>query len=104
MKIKPIKPNEVVKNKLNSLPDEVIQSFNELIAENWNGSQSVIMKNDAVKRILGKMSSETFTKQMIYDNHYLDVEPIYQDNGWVVEYDNPGYNETYEAKYIFRKR
>lgn len=32
------------------------------------------------------------------DHGWLDLEDIYRDEGWTVEYDSPGYNETYEAR------
>ncbi len=40
----------------------------------------------------------------IYERHLLDVEPSYRAEGWEVEYDKPGYNETYEATFTFRKK
>jgi len=37
----------------------------------------------------------------IFDNHWLDVEPIFEDCGWKVEYDKPGFNENYPATFKF---
>ena len=32
-----------------------------------------------------------------------DFEPIYEKAGWKVSYDGPGYNESYDGYYIFKK-
>ena len=32
------------------------------------------------------------------------IEPLYREKGWNVEYDKPGYNEFYKARFIFKKK
>jgi hypothetical protein len=71
-----------------------------LIVEDWNGSSATVMQPEAAKRIakaLGITTSEAFKRGL------LDVEDAYRKAGWKVEYDKPGYNETYEASFKFRK-
>ena len=41
---------------------------------------------------------------LIFSNHWLDVEDIYRKQGWKVVYDSPGYDESYDAYYEFRKK
>ncbi len=43
------------------------------------------------------------TSTTVCDNHWLDVEDVYREAGWVVEYDKPGYCESYEATFTFKK-
>jgi hypothetical protein len=31
----------------------------------------------------------------------LDIEPIYREAGWIVEYDKPAYCENYDANFTF---
>lgn len=100
--IQPIAPHEVVEKKLNQIPDVVIESFNELIAKNFNGRDATITQDEVIERILSKNSK--FDRRSIYDNHWLDVEDIYRSIGWNVQYDKPGYNETYRAFFIFKKK
>ena len=38
--MEPLKPEDVVDAKKDSLPDEVMKAFNELIAEHWDGVSS----------------------------------------------------------------
>ena len=56
--MKPISPEEVVKKKKDSLPEEVIDATNELIAENWDGVSSKFKQCDLVKRIVAKWKGE----------------------------------------------
>ena len=97
-KIKPIKPNEVIENKKHSIPDIVFLVFNELITENFNGNYAYVNQKEAVKRII---SYSELQKQEIFDKHYLDIEDIYREFGWKVKYDKPGYNESYDAYFMF---
>lgn len=92
MTIKPISPNEVVEKKQEIFPGEVIGCLNHLIAKNWDGHKSVILQVEIVEQICEVMKIE---KVKVYDNNYLEIEDIYRDQGWCVEYDKPGYNEVY---------
>jgi len=98
MKVKPITPAEVTDKKLKVIPDGVIEAFNELIAENWDGHFSAFTQKAVTQRIKEKMKHQSF------DIKWLDVEPIFEEIGWRVEYDKPGYNESYPAAFTFEKR
>lgn len=97
MSVKPIRPDEIVEGKQNSLPDSVLETFNALISENWDGHSSRILQRDVVDRIKRKMDTDHFKTS------WLDVESIYRKAGWDVEYDKPGFNESYDASFTFTK-
>lgn len=101
MGVLPISPNEVVEAKKNRLPDFVIEAFNQLIAKNWTGRSSRVLVRDAVSEICRLNPSDGDFDP--YKEGWLDVEPIYRGMGWTVEFDKPGYNESYEAYYLFSK-
>jgi len=100
-KVKPITPAEVVKKKQETLPDGVIEAFNEAIAENWDGRSSTVLQKHVVTKIAKKLK---VGPAKIFDKGYLDVESIFRKAGWDVEYDKPAYNEDYEASFKFRKK
>jgi hypothetical protein len=100
---KPISPDEVVGKKTQLIPDYVFEAFNEMIAKNWNGSSATIKITEAIAGVLSH-APQGVTKELLFDNNYLDIEHSYQEVGWKVEFDKPGYNETYEAKYRFYKK
>jgi hypothetical protein len=93
--VNPIKPDEV--KKARKFPDAVIESFNELIGENFDGKRASFKQRDVVKRIVAKGIS----KKEIEDNNWLDVEPIYISAGWDVSYNKPAYNEDGEPTFTF---
>lgn len=97
MAVKPITPAAVVVLKTCLFPDEVLEAFNELIAENFSGGISSFTQKKVVARMVKKGISST----QAYANHWLDVEDIYRKSGWKVEYDKPGFNESYEATFTF---
>lgn len=92
----PIKPREVKENA--TKPDEVIEGFNELIQKYWDGTRAKFRQVEAAELIANKMEVQT---KLLFDNHYMDIEHIYEKAGWKVYYDRPGYNENYPATFEF---
>ena len=44
----PISPDEVIKKRAASIPEQVIECFNELIAKNWDGNSSLIFQKEII--------------------------------------------------------
>lgn len=97
--IKPVTPDEIEADV--TKPDEVIQVFNELILKYWDGKQAVIKEADAARLISSRMNN--IGTKVIYNNHWLNIEPVYAQAGWKVEYDKPGYNESYPTTFTFSR-
>lgn len=94
-----IKPSEVDKAREVAIPEEVLNVFNALIVKKWNG-HSARFTQDVVVAELEKI----YDRQLIFDSHYLDVEPVYRKADWTVVYDKPAYCETYSANWTFTKK
>ncbi len=99
---KPITPDDVVLKKIETIPDYVIEGFNKAIAEKWNGRSSTVLQKDVLKIIYGLMPEGT-SKHDLFRRGWTDVEPIFQAAGWIVSYDKPAYNESYDAYFVFSK-
>lgn len=97
-------PEDAVRAKVKNIPEYVFQAFNELLAEEYNRDCIEIPQDWAVNRILMLSSDEVLTSRDIFDNKWLDVEDIYEANGWSVEYDKPGFNESYKPVFRFRPK
>lgn len=96
----PITPAEARKKAETSIPQEVIEAVNELIAEKiGNGRYVTLLQKEVVNRICKKMP--TVSAQILFDKHWLDFEDVFRRAGWQVEYDKPAYCETYEANWTF---
>ena len=101
--MEPIKPSEVVGKKREILPDAVVKVFNDLIVAKWDGRESLITQEEVVMQLtaLDIVQQYIFEKHLLF--HLLDVEDIYRQAGWKVEYNRPGYNESYKAYFVFSK-
>ena len=99
-KPQPITPAEVAQLFVETIPDEVIQAFNECITENWNGSsnEATITQRDVVSKICNLMGID----KSDFNYKWLNIEPLFMQSGWQVEYDKPGFNESYEATFCFK--
>ena len=97
--MKPITPNEVASQKLKTMPEGVLAAFNELIASKYTDGISVVTQDDVIKLIFLKTD---INRAEVFKEGYLNVEEIYREAGWKVEYDKPGYNESYSPFFTFR--
>lgn len=97
--INPITPEEARKCRP-LIPDFVLQVVNELISEKARNNKKITIKqNEIVNKIIARHSD--MTKKEIFDSNWLDFEDIYRDAGWKVVCDKPGYNEDYDAYFVF---
>ena len=102
--IKPIRPDEV-KPKKPVIPDFVVEAFNELIQDKWDErrGRAIVKQEEAVQKILEKApqnEENPFKRSDIFENHYLDVEDLYREYGWVVKYTKQKYYETKEDHFF----
>ena len=101
---KAMSPAEVGQYKADTFPDFVFQAFNECIAKEYTNKRATVKQSDVVSRISQLMSGDSFesNKAKIFAEGWLNVEEVYRKLGWKVEYDKPGYNESYGAFWIFK--
>lgn len=105
--VKPIKPEDVGTEKLNAIPPEVFEVFNEIIVKNFYNGESTVTQHIAVQKIVELYNERnpynTIDSVHIHENGWLNIEEAYIAQGWKVHYDKPGYNENYPAYFEFRK-
>jgi len=104
--MKPIRPEDVGKVKSKKIPPLVIKAVNECIVNNWSDQKqnAEFTQNELVDEIITKYNGK-INGDEIFNAGYLDIEPIFEKNGWKVEYDKPGYNENYyPATFTFTKK
>lgn len=84
-KSKPVSPKDVDDIFKNSIPTEIIDAFNTLIVKNYEplNGYSIVEQEEIINII---KESTDFTESQIYNNHWLDVENIYEEAGWKVIY------------------
>lgn len=95
----PLRPEEAAAHKLTTLPDGVIEVFDDLIAEHYNGHYATFAQAVVVQRLL--QAGVAGSSEEVFARHMLDVEPVYQQAGWEVRYEKPGFNEPGDAYFTF---
>ena len=94
----PITPEEVIPKRKNLIPNEVFEVFDDLIVKNFSGTRAMVMQDVVV----GILEDRGFSRQQLYDNHYLDVEPYYREAGWQVTYNKKCIGDSFDSHYIFQ--
>ena len=103
---RPITPKEAWNSS--NIPAHVIECFNDLIRKNLRGKEADVTQDAVIEAICWKTTKDSYghgnLRKVIINNRWLDVEDVYRSVGWEVEYDKPGYNETYPAVFRFKMR
>lgn len=111
-KIQPIKPSEIEGVKQSTIPEAMIKAVNSLIVKNWSANkESRILQKNIVEEYLDNLAIQEHPAEInrqverdkVFEYHWLDIEDMYKKAGWKVKYDKPGFNESYEAFFIFEK-
>ena len=98
--MKPITPTQARKAKNVDIPDVVVEAVNALITKNLKGNEARIVQDDLIKEIM--TLNPEMTSTVLYKNNWLDVEPLFEKNGWKVEYNKPRYGDDgFDAYFIF---
>lgn len=96
--MKPITPDEAQSQNVKGLPTQVIEAVNNMIRLNLVDGEVIIYQDELISEICRLMEKEKI------DRRWLNIENIYREAGWNVEYDKPGFNETYRAHFIFTRK
>lgn len=103
MSVRPISPRDIADQKRHDLPDQVVACWNRLIARHFSATVSAVRQDEALDELMAFVpEGHLQPRKYIVDQGWLDVEPMYRARGWEVEYDRPGYNESYPAVFRFR--
>ena len=99
--MKPITPQQALDNVEKSFPSFVFEAVNNCINQHCFGKSSFTIKQNVIMDEILKLAPEGTTRQEVFDKHWLDFEDAYRKTGWIVNYDKPGYDESYEAFFKF---
>ena len=101
--IKPMKPEDVLDRKIETIPDAMFAAVNAMIAMKWNGSSAVFRQDDLLEKYfeLSKETDDRATRDRLFANNQMDFEDAYRREGWKIVYDKPAYNESYEPTFCF---
>jgi len=104
--VSPITPSDIAAIKAETIPGFVIEAFNREITKKYSNGAARVFESAVVDAIMATAplahDGKPMYRQRVYEEGWLDVEPLFRKIGWVVEYDRPGYNESYSAYFIFK--
>jgi len=102
-KVEPLSPDAVATAFAESIPDFVIEAVNNLLQTKAHQGQAILRQDDIINECvrLAMQDGSSITRNQIFDNHWLDIEPIFEAAGWIVNYDRPGHGESYAATFEF---
>lgn len=96
--IKPLSPSDI--NLKNRIPSYVIEAVNELIKKYYIGKSFTFTQDELIQKIIS-LGPYELRKNDIFDKKYLDIEQIYNENGWTVQYELPCRDESFDAYFKF---
>jgi hypothetical protein len=97
-----ISPQEAQEQRQKQIPQEVFDVWNEVIVSHLCQSSQRIVSRFLLKELSSKLSSKMHMNfETLKEKGYLDLEPFFRENGWTVDFDSPGYNESYDANFQF---
>lgn len=101
MTVQPFTPQDIEKYQAERpFPDFVIQAVNQVLAENYHGSATKINQNKFIDKII-ELAPQV-TRSDIFQNNWLDFEPLYRSKGWHVTYEKGAYYEENSSYFTFK--
>lgn len=103
----PLTPSEVHVQFTRDFDPYIIQAVNNLLVKKFSpGIRSLIIKRDEVLTEYFRISpsdgrNQAIRRAELFENHQLDFEELFSKYGWIVKYDKPGWDETYEPFFEF---
>lgn len=100
-----LKPKDVLEHKSASelevaktIPQWVYDIFNDMIAENFES------RTNLSKIYLHKVKERVRAVDPSVPIAWFDVEPVYRENGWIVDFHKGPYYQENTAYYIFSEK
>lgn len=100
MTVKALSPDEVKPIQTSNIPDAVVQVFNELLVKHWDGTTAQIMQDDVLEKLLVEHNIE---RHDAFAKRWLDIEPIFAEQGWLVKYVKGPYYDTSPRYFHFER-
>lgn len=119
----PISPTQALEMKISAIPAFIFDIVNEQLATEYSGSRTIIKLNDVMNAVTERMSTmpeyaklfppgeglgaddrsskHPTARKHVFAARWMDFEDAYRAAGWLVNFDKPGYNESYDAFYEF---
>jgi len=84
-----------------SLPDEVVDIFNAKLLEKFDGKNAQVLE----EALLKSLKDKGFASNRVCEQGWLEqVQGMYQESGWKVEYRSPNWEESFKSYFFFEHK
>jgi hypothetical protein len=97
MNVNPFTPADAQADKINNIPDAIIEIVNSILSKKYS-NRIVILQSDIINEAL---ATHRISREDIFENGWMDFEPLYRNAGWNVEYAKPEFNKQFEPYFVF---
>lgn len=111
--VKPVCYEAAKEHYINAFPEAVLTATNNLLKKNFVSPDKSIQFNrqTLLKEIYDVIGLKKENESDVYsiqelkmDVKFLNIEDVYNLRGWIVDYDRPAYNESYDGFWVFKIR
>lgn len=93
-----IGPEDMVKQWQQALPHKVVETFNEQLAQNFDGRFAIVREED----LLTGLKEKGFAQKEVNEQRWLhQTHQLYREAGWKTEYRSPGWDDNFKAYFRF---
>lgn len=93
-----LSPDEMVKHWQQALPDAVVETFNELLAKQFNGKTAKILEED----LLSAIKKKGLAIHEVREQNWLSqTRELYTEKGWKVSFNSPGWDDNFKSYFYF---
>lgn len=100
--LKPITPEKAREIRSGNFPDWIIEAVNKFIVKNMRGDLAFTIKQKDIMEEALRLAPDGTRSQTVYDNGWMDIEPLYRENGWTVSYSSPAMDESWDVYFTFK--
>lgn len=93
-----------VKDFRSEIDDKMVEAVNSLLLEKRHTNPILIKQEELIRayRLVCSGKGVDMPRSEVFKSGVLNIEEAFKKKGWLVEYDKPAYNETYEPYFTFK--
>lgn len=93
-----IGPEDMVKQWQQALPDEVVETFNDLLAQNFDGRFAIVREDD----LLAALKEKGLNAKEVQEQRWLhQTYQLYKEAGWKADHRTPGWDDSFKPYFRF---
>ena len=102
MQVTPLTPHEAVQQKLEDVPEKVLNCWNKIIKSNLDKTNSSVTSRFTLDELAKMISSEMACSfDVAQSKGWFDLEPLFIKSGWNVQFHRASYADDFDSYFYF---